>query len=343
MLNPLISIIVPIYNVELFLRDCLNSIKHQSYSNFECICVIDGATDNSISIADDFAREDPRFIVISQKNKGLAGARNTGIINSRGDYIAFVDSDDMIDINMFELFFNQLQLSHCDYLACTHKAISEKEKYKEQLWINTPINAKDKEKIHLSNSPFSDVLNNTHPYNVSACMHLFKTSLLEGILFPEEMKMHEDTCFSMQVLFNSKSAVHIDLPLYLYRERPGSITRSNSYTNSAYHLEKNILQGSVFATNNRLNKENFNSLILKCGVSELSNIALALLLNNSLPKAERTEAFQSIKYIINSLRKKSLFPLSDLIPFIKTGIFLSYYLNLPNTFRFIYSIIWKRK
>ena len=94
--RPLISVIVPVYNVEAYLRQCLDSIAAQTYTNFECVVIDDGATDSSGSICDEFQERDPRFRVIHKQNEGLGAARNDGLENSKGDYILFVDSDDYI-------------------------------------------------------------------------------------------------------------------------------------------------------------------------------------------------------------------------------------------------------
>lgn len=100
--DSLISIIVPVYNVEKYLPQCLDSIIGQTYSNIEIICVNDGSPDNSIDILTDYAHRDSRIKIVSQKNKGLSSARNTGLHYASGDYIMFVDSDDWIELDTCE-------------------------------------------------------------------------------------------------------------------------------------------------------------------------------------------------------------------------------------------------
>ena len=102
MYKDLISVIVPVYNVEKYLEKCLNSLVNQTYQNIEIIVVDDGSTDNSGRIADDFALKYDIIKVIHTKNGGLSAARNVGIENAGGEYIAFVDSDDWVDVNTFE-------------------------------------------------------------------------------------------------------------------------------------------------------------------------------------------------------------------------------------------------
>ncbi len=101
--QPVVSIITPVYNVEKYLNRCIESIVHQSFKNFELILIDDGSTDGSSSICDDWAKKDKRIRVIHQKNAGAGAARNRGLEEARGDYIGFVDSDDWIELDMYEL------------------------------------------------------------------------------------------------------------------------------------------------------------------------------------------------------------------------------------------------
>ncbi|MEC5166437.1 glycosyltransferase involved in cell wall biosynthesis [Flavobacterium sp. PL11] len=112
--SPLLSIIIPIYNVEKYLNRCIDSLVKQTYQNLEIILVIDGSPDNSIKIARDYAILDKRVIVVEQENKGLSGARNSGVSLSKGDYIMFVDSDDWIDLRTCEYAINSVNRDECD-------------------------------------------------------------------------------------------------------------------------------------------------------------------------------------------------------------------------------------
>ena len=97
-----ISVIVPVYNVESYLRKCLSSIACQTYSNLEIICINDGSSDNSLAICLEYQQKDPRFRVINQENKGLAAVRNRGIREAKSEYLAFIDSDDYVDPDFIE-------------------------------------------------------------------------------------------------------------------------------------------------------------------------------------------------------------------------------------------------
>ena len=101
-LNSLISVIVPVYNVEKYLSKCLDSIINQTYKNLEIICVDDGSTDSSPMILEEYAQKDSRIKIITRQNGGLSSARNTGVKNATGEFVSFVDSDDWIDLETYE-------------------------------------------------------------------------------------------------------------------------------------------------------------------------------------------------------------------------------------------------
>ena len=116
--QPLISIVVPVYNVKQFLTKCLNSIISQTYSNLEIIVVDDGSTDGSATICDDYAKKDKRISVIHKENGGLASARNAGIDVAKGTYIGFVDSDDYIEPYMYEKLLQAILKYSCNIAVC---------------------------------------------------------------------------------------------------------------------------------------------------------------------------------------------------------------------------------
>ena len=125
--SPLVSIIVPIYNVERYLAECLDSIIAQTFADFEAILVNDGSTDASLAIAQHYVRNEPRFRLISQKNGGLSAARNAAIGLTRGRYLLFVDSDDLLDPEMLEALVGRIQEAGADMAMCTYARLSDDE------------------------------------------------------------------------------------------------------------------------------------------------------------------------------------------------------------------------
>ena len=121
MKNELISIIVPIYNVENYLRQCLDSIMSQSYQNFECLLINDGSPDHSADICREYVEKDSRFKYFEKDNGGVSSARNLGIELSKGEYITFIDSDDWVDSDYLEVLYNALIDENADISVSTYK------------------------------------------------------------------------------------------------------------------------------------------------------------------------------------------------------------------------------
>jgi len=130
---PLLSVIVPIYNVDRYLKKCLDSLLNQTYTNLEIILINDGSTDSSYEICKQYAGKDPRFRLINKENGGLGQARNVGLENANGDIYAFVDSDDWIDIRMFEKMISAMEEYNADIVQCNYcRTRSEKINVLEQ-------------------------------------------------------------------------------------------------------------------------------------------------------------------------------------------------------------------
>lgn len=135
-MNPTITIIVPVYNVEAYVRKSLQSIADQTFTDWECIVVDDGSTDGSGAICDEFAARDPRFRVIHQENKGLSGARNTGLAVAQGRYIGFLDSDDYIHPDMYQVLVTAIEQTHSDMAVVNTRKVNNLD---EPFQPNPPI------------------------------------------------------------------------------------------------------------------------------------------------------------------------------------------------------------
>lgn len=216
------SIIVPVYNVEKYLAECLESLIHQTYENIEIVCVNDGSTDNSQKILDEYAAKDKRIIVIKQQNAGLSAARNTGISNATGDYLCYVDSDDTIELNACAILARQIQITHADILVFGIKDMlpAPKDEWYEK--VSSPKSAWF--------SPFSSwtILyeNGAYPY---ACRNCFRRSMLQrnNLTFDESVKYGEDIVYQFSVFPFANRIQFIPDKLYLYRRlRSDSLTRN---------------------------------------------------------------------------------------------------------------------
>lgn len=215
--KPLISVIVPVYNVEKYVGRCLTSIINQSYTNLEIIVINDGSTDNSLSVCEEYAAKDNRIKLITQENRGLSGARNTGLRHYNGEYVTFVDSDDWIHCNMIEYLYNVLIRHNCEMSLCANRRVSVETIRDEQY--------KEIDGIKFTREAFMLMfLNGT----ITACWaRLFKRNIVSGFEFPEGLNC-EDFIYMYEVIRRIKIGVaFFDIPLYYYFDRPDSIVNGS--------------------------------------------------------------------------------------------------------------------
>lgn len=218
-MDELISIVVPVYNVEKYLNRCIDSIINQTYSNIEIILVNDGSKDNSGNICDSYAAKDERIKVIHKENGGLSDARNVGIENSTGEYMCFIDSDDFISDKMIEKMREKIMNTHSDIVICNRiHFYNEREQHIKYKIIegNLIMNAEEAIKE----------LNSFRYFDMSACSKLYKSSLFEKLKFPKG-KLSEDA-YIMYLLFdNSNKITYFSDPLYYYYQRQNSISKDS--------------------------------------------------------------------------------------------------------------------
>ncbi|WP_419748685.1 glycosyltransferase family 2 protein [Clostridium perfringens] len=212
-MKPEISIIVPIYNVEKYLSKCIDSILNQSFTNFELILVNDGSNDRSGIICDEYTLKDERIRVIHKKNGGVSSARNSGISLALGKYIGFVDPDDYIKEEMYEILYNLCKKYKTDISIC-----------KLGREINgTLINNEENGKIiELDNVNGLKELFKGILYRFSLCNKLFKRECFRGVIFPEG-RIHEDLSTTYRLFANAKKSIYFDYVGYIYVKRENSI------------------------------------------------------------------------------------------------------------------------
>lgn len=212
----MISIIVPVYKVEQYLSQCLDSIVNQTFKDLEIILVDDGSPDRCGMICDEYARKDKRIQVYHIEFSGLSAARNYGMTRARGEFLGFVDSDDWLEPNMFETLFQQMEEHGSDVAICSFYY-----DYLDQTIAATVVdeqfyNNRDLLLALLSGKLGSMVWNK-----------LYKISSFKRILFPES-RVLEDIATLYKVFVNTATAVSISKPLYHYRIRKGSISQIHS-------------------------------------------------------------------------------------------------------------------
>jgi glycosyltransferase involved in cell wall biosynthesis len=203
-----VSIIIPVYNAEKYLRQCIDSVIQQTYRDLEIILVDDGSTDNSGKICDEYAIKDSRIKVFHINNSGVSFARNKGIQESSGQYLMFVDSDDYIDLNMVEILISEISQSKSDLVICGYTTVTHENYIKSQC-----KKAFLKGKKEISNY----IIKNYHPgYINSPCNKLYRKDLIKHY-FDENQSLGEDLLFNIDYLKSVNSINCINDCLYYYR------------------------------------------------------------------------------------------------------------------------------
>lgn len=216
--NPLISIIVPVYNVEIYLSQCIDSIIKQTYANIEIILVDDGSTDNSGIICDEYKKKDNRIVVIHKTNGGLSDARNAGMKIASGDWIGFVDSDDYISLKMYEVLLRLCNKYEVEMACVTFDCFDDGSQPKS---IERDINEAVIDSSRFLKSIIYGDKEVEHTFSVWD--RIYSRSLIDGLEFPKG-KCYEDVCFTGIVAVKAGRIAYRNEALYHYRLRNGSIS-----------------------------------------------------------------------------------------------------------------------
>ena len=228
-MEDLISIIVPIYNAEKFLKRCVESIINQSYKNIEIILVNDGSKDKSRELCDEFARKDCRIKVVHKKNEGVSSARNEGINQSKGKYISFVDADDWIERDFLFEMYNKLKQYNVNYVTCGYNRVYENH--------TDIINNDLTEELISANDYIIKILNVQNGYGF-VHMKLISKDAIEDIRFDTNISVGEDAFFNIKLCKKIDKFLIYNKPLYNYYFNPNSAVRNydknycNKYLNS---------------------------------------------------------------------------------------------------------------
>ena len=212
---PLISVIVPVYKVELYLRRCVDSILAQTYPNIEVVLVDDGSPDRCGDICDEYAKEDQRVIAVHRQNGGLSAARNSGLEACHGEYIGFVDSDDYIHLEMYEQLYHDITAFQTRLAFCHTDVIRREKSDGKRYGTESEVR------------PNTYVMRRALEESIwwSACTKLYHKSLFEGIRFPEG-KTNEDMPVTIRVFDRCDNIAINHNKLYYYYIREDSITTS---------------------------------------------------------------------------------------------------------------------
>lgn len=220
-MKPKISIIIPVYNAENYLKECVDSILNQAFSEYEILLIDDGSSDGSGKLCDEYEGRDERIAVCHQSNHGVSAARNVGIRHAIGDWIMFVDADDYLMDDALNNLYNIAKNSDADYI---YGNTLQKSRTKEKLCI-----PKLKDRVWQNNY---DRL-----VHFGLWGHMFKSSLIKdnNVLFIDGQAYGEDMLFKYSLLQYTRRMASISQPVYVYRENDLSVTKSTNKTRSAHH------------------------------------------------------------------------------------------------------------
>lgn len=321
----LISVIVAVYNVEKYLNKCVESIVKQTYHDLEIILVDDGSKDNSGKLCDEWANKDPRIHVIHKQNGGLSDARNYGLKASHGKWICFVDGDDYISLNMYEVLYKNRSkqgITVCGYY------VVENGKELPVPGINNNLTPKEAANLYLTNERKS-VSNSSFTYFGSyAWNKLYDRSVFQGVEYPKHKKF-EDMYIMLELLHQSNEIRFISDCEYYYIQRKASITHQKSIQIDS--LDARLKQKKELEEFWGIKDIRIKELIALEYISILKMYAI-------IPSSERS------KYIF--LRKEAWKNLKELgcknFP-LKTKCKLLLCLHVPNVYHFLYRINEQRK
>jgi glycosyltransferase involved in cell wall biosynthesis len=285
--NPALSIIVPVYNSEKTITQCLDSILAQTFQNFECILVNDGSTDKSPAICDEYAQKDNRIKVLHKPNEGVSAARNDGIKVACGEYIAFVDSDDTIHTEMYEHLYNNIITRNCDVICCGFT-------YKNKNYLLS------NEYYQGSRPGIIYALDNADLFGV-VWNKLYKSKIIKenDIKFPHGCSFGEDFIFSLKYFSFINNAYCIGEIFYFHTDYDTSLTKKRPEFEQSLFRFNNASQ--IICTLEETNDKKFKNFILARDFIFTVFLIRNLYIPIQLPKRKRIDLLSGIKsfYIEN--------------------------------------------
>lgn len=291
-LNTKISIIIPVYGVEKYIEKCINSLLTQNFKDFEALIIDDGSLDNSISIAKRLVKNNPRFIFLHKSNGGQASARNLGLDHAKGQYIAFLDSDDYLDPNYLLYMYKKALKTNADITTCGINFVDEFNNIVKTIYSTY-------DSLSLEN----DFLISKGGVTNFMWDKLFKKELFEHLRFNTQLRTNEDVHLIFRLIYK-KSISNIHTPLYYYLQRAGSTSKgvNSHYLQDRISIknmqlqfieEKNLGHKKRYITNSYLKTFVFYSATVFARYSKFYNSDIKELKNSIDP------SLFSIKNILN--------------------------------------------
>lgn len=294
-MDDLITVIIPVYNVEKYMRECLDSVINQSYSHLEIILVDDGSTDYSGKICDEYCKMDIRVKCIHKKNGGLSSARNAGLDIATGNYIAFIDSDDIYELNYIEILYRNIVEFCADISCCKYMRFNESKPDNINQFIS-------KTECISSVKCMENILYQyrDHIFTVAVWNKLYKRAIFDSIRFPFG-KLNEDMAVVLQIMDLAKKVVVCDYIGYFYR------INSNSITNQKFSSKR---MDVVYVTEDMLK-------YVRDKHPELENAAIHILFRRNIEmlmlilQSDKQVYINEYTYILDNIKKYRLHILYD--------------------------------
>ena len=301
--SPLISVVIPVYNVEKYINQCLDSILRQSYSNLEILLTDDGSTDNSGNICDEYSQKDNRIKVFHQQNKGVSAARNNGIRNASGDFISFIDPDDFIDKDFYEYLLNQIHKSDSDIVFCAFRKVNE-----EGIALSTNEDKTDSLTTYSRDDAVINCLRARHGFGMYVWNGLFRKSTVP--FFNEDILICEDQDFSVAALLRTQKVSICKGVKYNYRIRmTGSKGAFEFYSEGYKHQLMALDEIKKHLTEAEASTELFNAYHERC-----LRMHLCLMDRySSLGQRNKNLFRQFRKYLIEDARLTYKWPLGQML------------------------------
>ena len=333
-MSVLVSAIIPVYNSEEFLEECIVSLINQTLKNIEIIVVNDGSSDKSLEILKKYEKIDSRLIIIDQKNNGPSAARNRGIEIASGEYLSFVDSDDWIDLRMYEEMYSRAKSTEADIVICDMKMTG----VNSDLYIKgISFDIKSYSKKEFKSNIYNELLSNSQ-FN-SMANKIYKTKIVKenNIFLDENIYYAEDWLFNMQTIIHTSNIEYINKQFYYYRR--GHESSSSFYDENTFERTGIWIYRKRKKYADLLNKNKF------LGVNDLFQVTISCIVNEFRRNdIHLNKKIKRVREIINIEESKEMIENINLYSLSNKEKFL--YFNIKNKlilFLFIYVLLGKIK
>ena len=273
-----VSVIIPIYNVEKYVEECLISVMNQTLKEIEIICVNDGSKDHSMEIVHKYAQEDDRIVVIHQENQGLSAARNTGLDKAKGTYVLFLDSDDWILPNTLQELYFVAEKNELDDIYFNAEVFFDMAEEQESGYLNYYKRKKTYEGIYIGRE-FAEKIMKNGDFRPSACLQMIRREwLLENNLRFYEGIIHEDNLFTLQSMMLAEKVMFLDQGYYQRRVREDSIITTEKGVKNAVGYFVCIMEMGKFLIDKELEEgyyfeiENYLAWLKKKAISYVTGL-----------------------------------------------------------------------